>query len=40
MRNNKLETTEWIMEVIMAWRRKRENKQVPSVFTRRNEQEI
>lgn len=22
MRNNKLETTEWIMEVIMAWRRK------------------
>jgi len=22
MRNNKLETTEWIMEAIMAWRRK------------------
>lgn len=30
MRNNKLETTEWIMEVIMAWRRKgkRERDQV------------
>lgn len=46
MRNNKLETTEWIMEVIMAWgikgkkERDRENKKVPSVFTRRNEQKI